>query len=135
MKSRTSLWAVCLFLATVFLLPQAAHATCTLATLNGTFNYFVGGTSQGKIVVIEGTFVADGAGHFSDTNTVFIPPSLPTPNADQGTYQINSDCTGTLVFHFSSHIVHFDFALANGATEFYLVCSDQETILSGLGII
>ncbi|HUI80021.1 MAG TPA: hypothetical protein VLY24_18970 [Bryobacteraceae bacterium] len=115
----------------MLLLPQISHATCTLASFSGAFSYTIMGTSDGQPLVINGTLAADGAGNLADSNVVTRPFPPLVVNADVGTYQINSDCTGSLIFHFSSEIVHFDFSLANGNTQFFAVCSDPATELSG----
>jgi hypothetical protein len=147
MKNRFSLWVIGLLFTSVFLLP-AAHAQCTLATLSGPWGYFVQGAiapQPGGAGIPEvpigfsfGAIVADGAGHFQDTDTsvdpfqaIFGGNGTVTGAHDSGTYTVNANCTGTLIFHLSSRVVHFDFTLVNGNTQMYWTCSDQEAIVSG----
>jgi hypothetical protein len=138
----------------VFLLPQAAHAQCTLASLTGTYAINITGPFSNLAV---GTIVSDGAGHL--TTTTFnayefaIPGTLlpiPGPKTNvtpfpgyieilnaisQGTYSVNADCTGTLIIHYGlgSTVSHLDFVLVNGQTGMYLIATDQGNVYSGVG--
>jgi len=132
MKSR-NVYGVCLLALTGFLLPHSAQAACTVASFSGTFNYTLVGTVDGVPLTIKGTLIADGTGKLTDTNTITYAHPPVTNNSDAGTYQMNANCTGSLIFHYSSEIVHFDFVLVNGGTELYLVCTDPNTVLSGTG--
>jgi hypothetical protein len=83
MKSRIGLWVVCFLLASVFLLPQAAHAQCSLppaslASFSGTFQFNVAGIFAPPFFpapfgegVIAGILVADGAGGLTTQQTFF----------------------------------------------------------------
>ena len=133
MKSQFGLWAVCLLLAGVFALPQAAHAQCTLASFNGSHAYTLSGKSAGKSVKIAGILAPDGAGNFTDTQTITFPPGdVDVVLQDQGTYQVNADCTITLVFHFGDDIVWFDGVLVtHGPVKGWLVSTSPDTVISG----
>ena len=153
MKSRFSLWVMCLLFASVFLLPQAAHAQCNATTLTGSWSYSLvsGFTPQptgpysNPFSVSFGTIVADGAGKFTDTDStlfflsLLIPPPIPPATIDvhsQGYYTVNANCTGTLTFHINNLSVHFDFVLVNGGpgpnTQMYWINSDTNM---GLNVI
>ena len=148
MKSRFSLWVMCLLFASVFLLPQAAHAQCNATTLTGSWSYSLvsGFTPQptgpysNPFSVSFGTIVADGAGNFKDTDTSISFLGSFGPGAagvnTQGTYTVNPNCTGTLTFHINSLAVHFDFVLVNGGpgpnTQMYWINSDTNM---GLNVI
>ena len=143
MKKRFSLWAMCLLFAIVFMLPQAAHA-CDATTLTGPWAYFLSAgfdpQPHGKAVntfsVAVGTFVGDGAGNFTDSDTTLnlVPLffGLPAPNFEItktiGYYTVNANCTGTLTFHINNLSVHFDFFLFNATglpnTGMTLIASD-----------
>jgi hypothetical protein len=146
MKNRFSLWVICLLFTSVFLLP-AAHAQCTNATLAGPWGYSIiggmipapgspaspGTALEQALSTTFGVFVADGAGHIADSNSTisfFFFPSVPT-GTDSGTYTVNANCTGTITFHLTSLVVHFDFVLDSSATQMYLICSDPTAIASG----
>lgn len=148
MKNRFSLCVICLLFASVFLLP-AAHAQCTAATIAGPWGYFLEsgiapqpgepGAAETPIGLSYGTIVLDGAGHFHDTDTTItffqfmFGGGAGNVNGAQdiGTYTVNANCTGTLVFHLSSRIVHFDFVLVNGNQQMYLTNTDQAGVSSG----
>jgi len=145
MKKRFSLWAMCLLVASLFLMPHAAQAQCNATTLTGPWAYLMstGFAPQPHGVLVTpanvalGTIVADGAGKFTDTDStlfflsLLIPPPIPPATIDvhsQGYYTVNANCTGTLTFHINNLSVHFDFFLYNGGsgpnTAMYLIASD-----------
>jgi hypothetical protein len=161
MKSQISLWAVCLLVASVFILPQAAQAQCTVASLSGTFQFNFGfstppGVFGPPVGLAVGTFVADGAGNLTST-TVSVyefglglltlplqppfPPGFGPPPIgytvdrnmpSQGSYTVNSDCTGSFTFHYNPpYPVHFDFVMVNGQTGLYFVAADQGDLFAG----
>jgi len=83
MKIQNSLWVVCLLVATLFLLPQAANAQCNLppdtpgSLAAGTYQFNV---SADGLIVIEGTLISHGDGTMTTQQTLFdvLPIFLPS---------------------------------------------------------
>lgn len=112
---KTILLAVALLFVTM-LAAAPSSATCSNATLKGTYGYShgrVGGEPAVKYVV--GQITADGTGSLtglwtmSDTGTI-------SAGTFTGTYSISKDCTGSLTF--SSE------AVTDGPTKFNIVLDD-----------
>jgi hypothetical protein len=124
MKNQTGFWAVCLLAAALFLLPQAAQAQCSLASLSG--NYVFNNAAISFVIspvianVMVGTMTADGAGHITFTETAFAldlqlgfpagPTALlPIPGTKimsestyTGTYLVGPDCRAALTLQSSN---------------------------------
>jgi hypothetical protein len=174
MKKQISLWALCLLVTVLLLLPHAAQAQCTNATFSGTYQF--GTANLNGSAVIAGIVTADGAGNLtmiSEAGYIFpaspgalyaspvYPPASPkipnnpTPGApqqpfvqdiNQGTYQVNPDCTMSLVFHPSEFTcyedspgpcafwVHAQAVLMRGGSAFYVFATDPAIFLTGAGI-
>ena len=134
MKSQTGLYVLCLVALSMILLPQAAHAQCSLASLSGSFYYQATGVPGITYGSADGTLTADGAGNFTNVETTYSsntpdPHFILVKNAHTvGTYLINTDCTGTLVFHPATGQlieIHVDIIMDQGLTGFYGVGTDQ----------
>src|SRR5579872_5739351 len=81
MKNRTSFWILCLLVAVVLLVPSAAQAQCTNASLSGGWGFLL--QYDPRLILIlgprviaipfaafneSGLFVFDGAGHYTVTD-------------------------------------------------------------------
>jgi hypothetical protein len=87
MKIQISVWALCLLVATVLFLPQAAQAQCTtppstLESFIGTFQFNVAGIFNPPFFsygsgIIEGTITSNGDGTLTNTQTVFGSALFP----------------------------------------------------------
>ena len=115
MKSQISLWILC-FMASVFLAPHVAHAQCNNASLDNGWAYSLSGTVQPKGTVQvrteAGLLTFDGAGHFTLKDTASINGTVTRWQVSQGTYYVNPNCTGALIVHRDSYVVHFSFTLS-----------------------
>ena len=113
------------------------HATCSNASLRGTYGYF----SQGFIPITAdispalfvpqaqtGLITFDGKGLVT-SGTFTINTTDPAGGAARGTftgtYLVNSDCTGTVETMLSDNrgIFHYDLVVLN-STEFVAISSD-----------
>jgi hypothetical protein len=117
MKNQMSLWVGYLLLAGVCMAPRAAHAQCTNASLVGGWGYELSGMITlspwyQQFRAEAGLFTFDGAGNFTLTDTVSINGTVTRGQLSQGTYTVNSNCTGTLAVHRDPQVVHFTFQLA-----------------------
>jgi hypothetical protein len=134
MKSHKSLYVLCFVALSMILLPQAAHAQCSLASFVGSFYYQATGVPGITFGSADGTLTADGLGGFTNVETTYSsntpdPHFILVKNAHTvGTYLINSDCTGGLIFHpaIGQLIeIHVDIILDQALTGFYGVGTDQ----------
>jgi len=74
---------------------QVASGTCSNATVNGAYGYALEGwLSPLTGVAGAGLNVADGSGHFTGAATDSFGGTIE-PSTLSGTYQVNSDCSGT----------------------------------------
>jgi hypothetical protein len=113
-----------------------AQQGCSLSTLNGAYAYRVDGNyfdNQGLNYQYSavGRLVADGNGGFtgSETNS-----NLGTPRRSQtytGTYTMNSDCTGSLVFKLSNAPTNYDIVVVPAKNEVYLIESESGITMTG----
>lgn len=77
--------------------------TCSLGTLRGSYGYLMKGTNLNWLqlpagpTAIVGTAIYDGAGKVTTTATSVVN-GLVVPVSQQGTYTVNEDCTGEVVF-------------------------------------
>jgi hypothetical protein len=104
------------FLFVTMLVTVPSSATCSNATLKGTYGYShgrVGGEPAVKYVV--GQMTADGTGNLTGLWTMSDTGVIST-GTFTGTYSISADCTGTLIF--SSE------AVSDGPTKFNIVLDD-----------
>src|SRR5580704_16684473 len=105
MKNQKSLYVLCFVALSMILLPQAAHAQCSLASFVGNFTYRATGVPGITFGSAKGTLTADGLGGFTNVETTYSSNHpdknfILVKNAhNHGTYIINSDCTGSLIFH------------------------------------
>jgi hypothetical protein len=97
-RNLAALWAIVFFaLATV--MSSAAHASCSLANVAGSYGYTTSGfvaTPTGAFVPVSaaGRIVFDRDGNVSGTQTRVVAGSS-LDETYSGTYSVNADCTGS----------------------------------------
>jgi hypothetical protein len=108
---------------------------CSNATLHGEYAFGVTNYVGNPTVVVAGIKVFDGNGNLTQRDyggdavpAQFSPAS--GPNQETGTYQVNSDCTGSMVIHLnapvtsgSTGIINILFVLSNGGGHIHEVVS------------
>ena len=119
--------------------PLRADNTCSAATLNGPYTYTLRGGYIGDQFgdvfdfSAAGRFVADGNGGFSGAESTSQGESISKAAPYTGTYAVNDDCTGTMVFKDSKGnlIANMDIMITNNAKEIELIETDDGTNISG----
>ena len=120
-------------------LPLRADNTCSVTTLNGAYTYTLRGgyigDQYGDVFdfAAAGRFVADGNGGFSGAESTSQGESISKASPYTGTYTVNDDCTGTMIFRNSqgNAIANMDMAITNNAKEIELIETDNGTNISG----
>ena len=117
--------------------PQArADEGCTNASLSGAYGYTNKGffySSNGLgIFASSGRFVADGNGNLTGADTLSIDGSVTRGRKYTGTYNINSDCTGTMIFQVgTAGANNFDIVWNDNGREIKFVETDPNTMITG----
>ena len=107
-------------------------ATCTNLGVKHTYSFEATGIylSVGQIAA-AGQFVLNGKGSLTGTATFSLDGSVSTLPVT-GTYQINSNCTGTLTFTPQGQsAVNLGVVIVNGGKELMFIETDANTIVSG----
>ena len=90
------------------------NSTCTLAGTKATYGFQGGGSESPAIATaFEGEFAFDGTGKLSGTETASAGGARIS-GAIKGTYQINSDCTGSSTITLSGDTETGNFVVVNG---------------------
>ncbi|MFY9905166.1 MAG: hypothetical protein WBX02_21830 [Terriglobales bacterium] len=111
---------------------EQGTATCTDLGVKHTYSFQATGIyiSVGQIAA-SGQFVLNGKGSLTGTATFSLDGSIATLPVT-GTYQINSNCTGTLVFTPEGQsAVNLGVVIVNGGKELMFIETDANTIVSG----
>jgi hypothetical protein len=117
----------------------AVHAQCTNATLTGNYGVIWSGfTAPGKAQkgnevpwAGAGVVTFDGAGNFSTSYSGAVNGSVFTGSTAEGTYVVNSDCTGSLAFTsgagagFTANSV-----IIGGGAEVFAACTNPGSTLA-----
>jgi hypothetical protein len=117
--------------------PSKAHADdgCSAASLSGPYGYLNSGffySPNFSVFGSVGRFVADGNGGLSGADTLNVDGSVNRGRKYTGTYTINSDCTGSMIFQVSATGTNnFDIVLTDNGKEVKLVETDQNTMITG----
>ena len=74
---------------------------CSNATLKGEYAFGVTNYVGNSIVVVAGIEVFDGNGNFTqrDYGGDSVPAEFSPPGQEKGTYQVDPDCTGSMVIN------------------------------------
>lgn len=108
---------------------------CSTAALTGAFAMSGTGAYAGRELRAVQTLVFDGKGHVTGKGTAVIDaPILVVPyEAQQGTYALNADCTGTMrwfghhpTIPVADHFHNADFAVSDGGREVSLIYTNTE---------
>jgi len=127
MKSQVKLGMVCLLFASVFVAPQVAQAQCSNATLTGNWGFLFTGKANGATGADVGLFTFDGSGTFTLKDTLSTSaPAIIRWEQSQGEYWVNSNCTGEIITHTNSVVVHFAITVDPVGLTFKLACTDQD---------
>jgi hypothetical protein len=113
---------------------------CSNATLKGEYAFGVTaytppGLPSGPPEVVAGIEVFDGNGHFTqrDYGGDSVPAEFSPPGQEKGTYQVDPDCTGSMVINLnvpgvpagtSSGVIHTLFVISNGGRHIHDVVSE-----------
>jgi len=115
---------------------QKEHATtCTLETLNGTYLFAATGYNiptsgdVARLAIVE-SIDFNGDGGLTSLATVSFNGAISKDIVDSGSYTVAVDCTGTVMFTASG--VHLEIFVAPHGLEFYLIQTDDKTVLAGV---
>lgn len=111
---------------------EQGTATCTNLGVKHTYSFEATGIyiSVGQIAA-AGQFVLNGTGKLTGTATFSLNGSISTLPVT-GTYQINSNCTGTLTFTPQGQsAVNLGVVIVNADKEMMFIETDANTIVSG----
>jgi len=108
---------------------------CSNATLKGEYAFGVTNYVGNSIVVVAGIEVFDGNGNFTqrDYGGDSVPAEFSPPGQEKGTYQVDPDCTGSMVINLnvpgvpagtSSGVIHTLFVISNGGRHIHDVVSE-----------
>jgi uncharacterized protein (TIGR03437 family) len=110
--------------------------TCSNATTSGSYGYAVEGWLLPPLVselaadAAAGQFTADGAGHFSGADTVSFGGTIENRTIT-GTYQINSNCTGSYIFQDSlGNVAHFQLVVSPNGQQLSAIETDSDTVIA-----
>jgi hypothetical protein len=115
---------------------SAQSSGCNVASLNGAFGYSLKGSWYDSqyyvyLIGIAGRMVADGNGAITGADT-FNFDGYPGKRQYTGSYTVNDDCTGSLVFTTSDGSTYnFDFVIFNDGKEASVVQTDNSYIVTG----
>lgn len=129
------------FLLAVMLLLGAAttiraQEACDAASFKGAFGYTLKGfiyDERGNLYVLAagGRMVSDGAGALTGADSISYDGNT-VKRRYTGTYTVNEDCTGTLIFSGDDNsITNADFVIVNDGKEVSVVQTDANFIVSG----
>jgi hypothetical protein len=112
-----------------------AQGTATCTNLGVKHTYSLGATGivigVGQVAAV-GQLALNGKGSLTGTATLSLNGSITSSAAVSGTYQINSDCTGTAqVTPQGLSTMNFSAVIVNGGKELMLIETDANTIVSG----
>jgi hypothetical protein len=111
------------------------NATCSNAGVKGAF----GVQSTGVFLTIgpvafNGLLALDGSGNLSGSTSGSVDGQVFSGLSVSGTYQVKSNCTGTLTFQISGQQTqHASLVVVNGGKSMLLLETDTGTIVSGSG--
>jgi len=116
-----------------------AQQGCSAQSLFGPYAYSFRGVYIGDAFgdffdfAATGRFLADGNGGLSGADTVSNDEVITRGRQYTGTYTINSDCTGSVIFKDSAGrtIANMDLVIAGTGNEVDLIESDQGTNIVG----
>jgi hypothetical protein len=112
---------------------RADQLGCTNATLKGQYAFGVTSNSPNYPPnVVAGIKVFDGRGNLTQRDYMGdgVAADFSPPGQEKGTYQVNPDCTGSMVIHLnapvttgSTGVINILFVIANGGRHIHEVVS------------
>ena len=136
MRFRTISLCVLLFSIVLAVRPTYA-ASCSNASLKGTFGYFHGrpGQPSGASTIV-GQLTSDGVGNITSASwTQTVAGGVVTTGTTTGTYAVSTNCTGTLTFTDEGGInAHFNIYINAGNKMFQMIQTDNGDNQPGFGL-
>ncbi len=113
-----------------------ASGTCSNATINGPY----GSAAEGWLIpplspvlaadAGAAQFIADGNGHFTGKETFSAGGEIFAANLT-GTYQVNSNCTGSSIFNDSlGNVLHYQLVVSPNGQTVYSIQTDSDTAIA-----
>lgn len=133
------------FAVVISLFSTLGYASCSNSTLNGTYGFsfdgFEGISSRTPLPISQfvplaaaGTFEFDGSGGVTDNHTASYGGLLKNVSQN-GTYQINGDCTGTATFNLCPlgcpSVTTWDLIVVNGGQEIRFLVTGDSRVMEG----
>jgi hypothetical protein len=120
---------------------KADNKGCSNITIKGTFAYKGAGSIvsppevAGPLAQVS-TLTFDGSGGVTSSSGVISQNGNIIPVTETGTYQVNSDCTGTLSVQIAPIGIpaSFYFVIDASGTEMQIICKDSGVVLSGIAV-
>jgi hypothetical protein len=104
------------------------NSVCTLAGTKATYGFQGGGSESPSIATaFEGQFAFNGAGTLSGTETASAGGRVIS-GAIKGTYQINSDCTGSSTITLSGDTETGNFVVVNGGLTLLAITTNSGAV-------
>jgi hypothetical protein len=127
----------------VTLVPAAyADGACTNAMLSGKYSFKYSGwlptiDKKGRLVLpnsmivdIVGVATFDGAGNFT-ASWNFCGNGACSNGSQNGTYSVNSDCSGAATLGSGQNAANYGLAISNGGSQLYVIETDAGSNISG----
>jgi hypothetical protein len=110
---------------------------CSNRTIRGDFGIKFNGASDAGGAIASVTRISfDGSGNFTGADVSSFGGHIIRRTLT-GTYQVNSDCTGTLEFLSNvstpPHTAPGDFVIVRGGDEFFIINSEEGVTANGVG--
>ena len=121
---------------------QAARTGCSKGSLRGNYGFQISGTIVGFGPIGGIALVTfDGEGNFTQTDNVTVNgfPNVPANRPGSGTYDVNSDCTGTQTLNSGGQVSHTTFVLADNGKEVFDIVTNPSPpnppnlVITGVG--
>jgi hypothetical protein len=132
-----TLGRISITLASVLLLAMAAQAQCSNATLSGAYSFTIGGQILG-VGPVNGVAQThfDGAGNLTQVDFVVhngvVPPIWRPGN---GTYTVNSDCTGNAIITPAvGAVLNLQFVVLRNGKEIRTVVANPNYQINSIGV-
>jgi hypothetical protein len=113
-----------------------AQQGCTVQSLKGPFVYRFDGNyfdNQGYNYQYSsvGRVTPDGNGALTATETNSIFGTVKRNATYTGTYTVNTDCSGSMVFQYTGGSMNYDFVFIPATNQLHMIESDQGVTISG----
>jgi len=106
-------------------------ATCSIATVAGTYGFHGGGFLAGKgELQFNGQFVLGSTGAVTGVETQDVNGAVISAGAVTGKYTAASNCRGTISYSFNGTTIHLNTYFVNGTKGFVAIETDSGTVAS-----